>query len=279
MDREPVLWDGQIFSKQGFNWTDYQDYMISDKALYKILCQLKDYGLVFLRGMPDSETAVEDLANRIDRVRDTFYGKTWNVRAIAQSKNIAYTNLNLGLHMDLLYFSSPPTYQILHCLRNKAQGGSSYFVDAFKTAQDIKITSPGLYDSLCTNHVSYHYRNDGQHYYHTHPTIQLSLTSKQVQHINYSPPFQAPFDMPSQTPEFQVFMSALNKFCAYTDRKEEQFELQLKEGDCVIFNNRRVLHARREFSGNGERWLKGAYFDEDGFLSKYRMLREKLKYS
>jgi alpha-ketoglutarate-dependent taurine dioxygenase len=34
----------------------------------------------------------------------------------------------------------------------------------------------------------------------------------------------------------------------------------MKEGDLVFFDNRRVLHARREY-GEGERWLKGCYLD------------------
>lgn len=45
-----------------------------------------------------------------------------------------------------------------------------------------------------------------------------------------------------------------------------RFEETLKEGECVVFNNRRVLHARRAFdTESGERWLKGTYVDWDDF--------------
>jgi gamma-butyrobetaine dioxygenase len=38
-----------------------------------------------------------------------------------------------------------------------------------------------------------------------------------------------------------------------------------------------VLHARRAFDATkGERWLKGAYVDDDVFFSKLRVLEEKL---
>ena len=44
----------------------------------------------------------------------------------------------------------------------------------------------------------------------------------------------------------------------------------------MIFDNRRVLHARRAFDATkGERWLKGAYVDDDVFFSKLRVLQER----
>jgi gamma-butyrobetaine dioxygenase len=50
----------------------------------------------------------------------------------------------------------------------------------------------------------------------------------------------------------------------------------MQEGECVIFNNRRVLHGRKEFdTTHGERWLKGAYVDTDVFMSRFRVLNEK----
>jgi hypothetical protein len=50
----------------------------------------------------------------------------------------------------------------------------------------------------------------------------------------------------------------------------------MNEGDCVIFDNRRVLHARRAFDASkGERWLKGAYVDGDVFFSRVRVLEDR----
>ena len=59
-------------------------------------------------GVPNAETSDETcelraLAAAFGRIRYTFYGHVWNVRNIKESRNIAYTNLDLGLHMDLLY--------------------------------------------------------------------------------------------------------------------------------------------------------------------------------
>ena len=59
-----------------------------------------------------------------------------------------------------------------------------------------------------------------------------------------------------------------------------QYRVQMQPGDCVVFDNRRVLHARTSFEFNdyepkeGEergRWLKGAYMDGDEVWSQWRV--------
>jgi gamma-butyrobetaine dioxygenase len=50
----------------------------------------------------------------------------------------------------------------------------------------------------------------------------------------------------------------------------------MEPGECVIFDNRRILHARTAFAG-GERWLRGAYLDDDPYLSKMRVLERTYK--
>ena len=78
---------------------------------------------------------LRELANIMGELRNTFYGLLWDVRSKAGARNIAYTNLDLGLHMDLLYFQNPPRFQFLHMLRNKVRGGASIFVDSFKVVE------------------------------------------------------------------------------------------------------------------------------------------------
>ena len=56
------------------------------------------------------------------------------------------------------------------------------------------------------------------------------------------------------------------------------YERKMQPGDCVIFDNRRVLHARKAFEVQDfgkERWLRGCYLDKDPFLSKARVLGQR----
>lgn len=77
------------------------------EVLLRLLEQLHTYGLVVLRGVPTDKTANKEcelraVGEQIGLLRNTFYGETWDVKSVVNSKNVAYTNLNLGLHMDLL---------------------------------------------------------------------------------------------------------------------------------------------------------------------------------
>lgn len=98
---ERVLWDRDIITKNN-KWIEYEDYMANDETLFSALTHLNKFGLLFLKGVPDSEKSVEDIAGRIGNLKDTLYGRTWDVKSKPNAKNIAYTHQSLGLHMDLL---------------------------------------------------------------------------------------------------------------------------------------------------------------------------------
>lgn len=98
---ERVLWNREIITKNN-KWLEYDDYMANDQTLFDALSHLNKYGLLFFKGVPDSEKSVEDIAERIGTIKDTFYGRTWDVKSKPNAKNIAYTHQFLGLHMDLL---------------------------------------------------------------------------------------------------------------------------------------------------------------------------------
>jgi gamma-butyrobetaine dioxygenase len=79
----------------------------TDAGLLDAMTQLAQYGILFVRGVPHRETTNETcelrrLAERFGEIRPTFYGVLWDVVNLRESRNIAYTNLDLGLHMDLL---------------------------------------------------------------------------------------------------------------------------------------------------------------------------------
>ncbi|KAJ7291516.1 hypothetical protein C8J57DRAFT_217670 [Mycena rebaudengoi] len=239
-------------------------------------------GLLFVSGVPNAETGdatceLRALASKFSQIRDTFYGQVWDVVNVPNSRNIAYTNLDLGLHMDLLYFKNPPKYQVLHCLRNKVHGGTSVFVDALDAAVTLRERAPAQFEVLATTRVPFHYINDGHYLHCAHPTIDVTNDGA-IQHINYSPPFQAPLFL--DTPP--SFYSALAAFATLLGDPARTYQYTLREGDAVIFDNRRVLHARTAFSdiegqgtaGEPNRWLKGCYFEADALLDRGRMLRK-----
>ena len=61
-------------------------------------------------------------------------------------------------------------------------------------------------------------------------------------------------------------------WAALLARPERQLNLRLAAGDCLIFDNTRILHARTAFSGTGGRHLQGCYADLDGLASTLAVL-------
>lgn len=106
------LWDKQSLLDEGQDLhVQYADLARKsdghDVVLLRVLRQLQTFGIVVIKSVPtdvtgNADKSLREIMGRIGEIRNTFYGETWNVKNIANSKNVAYTNLNLGLHMDLL---------------------------------------------------------------------------------------------------------------------------------------------------------------------------------
>jgi gamma-butyrobetaine dioxygenase len=282
-----VLWHRQKITQDN-KWLDYTSYMTNESTLFDALTHLNKYGLLFIKNVPDSEDSVVQLASRIGTLKDTFYGRTWDVRSKPEAENIAYTPQFLGLHMDLLYTSNPPHLQLLHSLRARTPGGESFFSDSFHAARQLRDLSQEWYKILCTFPVTYHYHHPESHYHFTRPVIDLyplpdgsSTADPAIHRVNWSPPFQAPFEAhigSNNSTSLRSFIAASHAYEKLLSSEENLHEYRLNEGECVIFDNRRILHARKAFDATkGERWLKGAYVDDDVFFSRLRVLQEKFE--
>ncbi|EJD45326.1 Clavaminate synthase-like protein [Auricularia subglabra TFB-10046 SS5] len=267
-------------------FVDYAAVKGDDRARLHAFEYLARTGLLLVTGVPNEHTSnaeceLRTLAGVFSEIRETFYGQTWDVVAKRGSTNIAYTSLFLGLHMDLLYFEHPPRLQFLHCLRNRVAGGTSLFVDALSAAETLRERDRPAFDVLTQTRIPFHYQNDGHHLHRAHPTIELDPATGAIGHINYSPPFQAP--LPPETPD--AVYDALKAFADILEEDGRVLKYLLREGDAVVFDNRRVLHAREAFVdpaeaavGEGEpsRRLKGCYVEQDAMLDRARVLRRRL---
>lgn len=100
-------WTRASISSSSTLFIPYLDILSSDEELVKAMEQLAKYGLLLIRGVPNEETSDERcelkrLAERFGEMRKTFYGLVWDVVKLKDGRNVAFTNLPLGLHMDLL---------------------------------------------------------------------------------------------------------------------------------------------------------------------------------
>ncbi|KIY43003.1 Clavaminate synthase-like protein [Fistulina hepatica ATCC 64428] len=277
-------WDSTLISAGPSLFVSYDALGLSPTHQLVSMRQLLRYGLLFVTDVPTEQSSDERcelraLAEIFGKIRPTFYGEVWDVKNIRErSRNIAYTNLDLGLHMDLMYMQHPPQYQILHCLKNRVVGGASIFSDTLHAASMLRVSHPDDFHVLANTDIAFHYINDGHHLRCERPTIELSR-SGEIVHVNYSPPFQAPLSL-SSPPQLYT---ASRRFTDLVNDPSSTFTYTLKEGDAVLFDNRRVLHARTAFhedetrpvEGESSRWLKGCYLDDDTILDKVRTTADK----
>jgi gamma-butyrobetaine dioxygenase len=70
------------------------------------------------------------------------------------------------------------------------------------------------------------------------------------------------------------YYDAYRHFARILERSELMYEFRLDAGDCMIFDNTRILHARTAFeeSSGGKRHLQGCYADLDGLSSAILVL-------
>ncbi|KAJ5555879.1 hypothetical protein N7535_008309 [Penicillium sp. DV-2018c] len=274
---EPLIWKKSMMDRMQ-HWVSYEDYMNNEFKFALSMRQLQRLGLIFVKDIPESREMVEKIATRMGPLRNTFYGFTFDVRTVPEATNVAYTNQFLGFHMDLMYMNEPPGYQLLHCLENSCSGGESMFGDTFHAAKVMKWRYPKEYNMLREQRLGYEYRHENHIYYNERPVFEHDPKSGHLIHVNYSPPFQSPLpasDGRGHDVELvNKLRDSLSKFASILDNEKHVFEMKLNPGECVIFDNRRILHARRAFdSSEGSRWLAGAYVDTDALLSRFAVCR------
>ncbi|KAL9620991.1 MAG: hypothetical protein Q9160_004509 [Pyrenula sp. 1 TL-2023] len=161
----------------------FGNYMDNEQTFDLAMRHLYTDGILFLTKIPHQDDAVKQIASKIGPLRNTFYGSTWNVVSQQNAKNVAYTSGKLDLHMDLLYMSKPPSFQLLHCKDNSVPGGESQFVDTFAAAQILKLEQPEYYKRLTRQTMTFHYQNGPHHYLRRAPTLEV-FSSKTLKSIS-----------------------------------------------------------------------------------------------
>ena len=253
---------------------DYK-FAKSDKILLlKWLKSLHSYGFAKMIGGKIESGALIETANLFGYVRETNYGKWFEVRSEVDAINLAYTNLGLQAHTDNPYRDPVPTIQILYCLENSVSGGDSTVVDGFNAALRLKNENPNYFNLLSKYCARFEYNGEtGVNLQSRRPMIELSPDGEIIA-IRFNNRSTAPItDVPYN--DMENYYSAYRKFSEIINDHSMAVNFKLKPGEGFIVDNTRVLHSRTEYSGSGNRWLQGCYVDKDGLLSKIFTLSKK----
>src|ERR1700729_2584975 len=103
----------------------------------RALAAVRRLGFVLLRDVPAEPGAVLEVAASFGFVRETNYGRLFDVRVEPAPGNLAFTSRAIRPHTDNPYRDPVPTVQLLHCLRAAGMkgegeaGGDTGLVDGF----------------------------------------------------------------------------------------------------------------------------------------------------
>jgi len=240
------------------------------------LCQIRRFGFAKLVGGPVESGALLKVAELFGFVRETNYGKWFEVRSEVNPTNLAYTGLGLQAHTDNPYRDPTPTMQILYCLENSAEGGENQVVDGFRAAHRLRDEDPHGFDLLSRYCARFEYQGSGDVHLSTRkPMIDLAPDGELIQ-VRFNNRSAAPIiDVPYD--DMQAYYQAYRRLGEIIDDPAMAVSFKLTPGDCFIVDNTRVLHGRSGFAASGgSRWLQGCYPDKDGLLSTLAVLETRL---
>lgn len=266
-------WDGRL--NDHIPLGDFEQVRSDPEARATWLGGVARYGFGKLSGGPVEEGALFQVADLFGYVRETNYGRHFEVRTEVNPTNLAYTGLGLQAHTDNPYRDPVPTVQILYCLENSAEGGENMVVDGFACALRLRDENLDWFNLLSRYCARFEYvGEDGVCLRSRRPMIELAPDGELIGVRFNNRSAAAITDVPYA--DMEAYYAAYRRLGEIIDDPAMEVTFKLAPGECFIVNNTRVLHARKGYSGEGSRWLQGCYADMDGLRSTHAALVQKL---
>lgn len=150
---DPTFWGADAQSTIEF--ADYSALVADDNARLEWLRHIRDRGFGLVRATPIEAGTVTRVVDLFGFVRETNYGRSFDVIVRPDPANLANTSARIGMHTDNPYRSPVPGLQLLHCIVNETNGGESQLCDGFAVANQIRSSDTAAFDLLTTHPVKF----------------------------------------------------------------------------------------------------------------------------
>ena len=270
-EKQKHLWQKDNF-KTGLPFINYESMCNDENVKLDALRLVKDVGFFVLKSVPTIKGQVLKVISELGYTRETNYGALFEVRTEVNPNNLAYTNIGLGSHTDNPYRDPVPTVQLLHCLESSTEGGDSVLVDGFKAATILRQESKEDFAILASTWVNFRFSDTKTDLRSRVPMIELNDNNEIVK-VRYNNRSIDTIKLP--TNKIRPFYKAYRHWSEIIERGDLKITLKLSEGDLMLLDNTRIMHARTAFSKKGKRHLQGAYTDLDGLYSLLNVLENR----
>jgi gamma-butyrobetaine dioxygenase len=261
----PRLWGAEI--QDELPSARYDEVAAGGEALRRWLAWVEELGFAILTCGPTEPETVTRTTELFGFVRETNYGRLFDVKTVVKPTNLAYTGLGLGAHTDNPYREPTPTLQLLHCLASSAEGGENTLVDSFRVVQDLP---PDDFDVLARTPIRFRYVDADTDLEAETSVISVDLRGE-VQAVHYNTRSAQPFRLRAEA--VGRYYEAYQRFGRMLEMPEYRIQFKLGAGDLFIVDNLRVMHGRTGYAASGgERHLQGCYADRDGLRSTLAVL-------
>ena len=264
----PVPWNATIMP--ALPMFDGRGVLTDDRVLKTLLETLCRTGVAHLHSLPTDDETVARVATRIGVIRETSFGRLFEVRSKPDPNSIAYTAHALAPHTDLPTRELPPGFQLLHCRTNTCTDGHSVIVDGYAVAEMLRQDNRAAFDNLVRVDWVHTNRSPDYDYRWSAPILDVDQTGR-VSEVRLLNGLRTMPDVADA--DIAAAYAALRAFTALSIQPALVLRTLLAPGDLLIFDNRRILHGRDSFDATaGDRHLQGCYVDRDDVHSRLRIL-------
>ena len=116
-------------------------------------------------------------------------------------------------------------------------------------ARTLRTEQPAAFSLLASTPVQFAYRDATAELRATRPVIGLDPLGR-VREIRFNHRSLQPVRLPPR--EAGPFYAAYRAFASMLNRPELMLTFRLKPGDCLVFDNTRILHARTGFAARSQ---------------------------
>jgi gamma-butyrobetaine dioxygenase/trimethyllysine dioxygenase len=258
---EQMHWDSAI--QEAPPTVTYDAFKSGSRELF---ANVKKYGFTIVSGLPAEEDYTETFANELGYLRETHYGKIFDLITKADAKVLAERPVPIRPHTDENFREVQSGIMILHCIQpSEDGGGKSVLTDGFRVAEQLRAEDPAAFQLLCDHPLSYvrvleqdtlRGRGPVIHLDEFGEIVEFRLNERTMAPVEADPDLVGPI------------YRALHRLLEISYDPANQLHYLLQAGEAAIFDNHRVMHARTGFSGN--RYIRLCNVHRDEFFSKLR---------